>query len=81
MILSAVRHPIQAGRDMASAFNTVHGLNVCLEYDAVSAIGVHYGDVIRIPGPSMNPLTEHRMTTMNAVLANHEVGNREVSTM
>ncbi|HWA62416.1 MAG TPA: hypothetical protein VG939_13630 [Caulobacteraceae bacterium] len=81
MMASTLRHPIQAVRDVASAFNTVHGLNVCLENDVVSQIGVHYGEIIRIPGTSSNPLTEHRMTTMNSVLEGNPVGSREVSAM
>jgi hypothetical protein len=69
MVLSAFRHPFQAISDVRATFNQVRGLNVCLQNDIVSKIGVHYGDIARIPGTSANPLTEHRMTTMNAVLA------------
>lgn len=78
MAISAVRHPIQAARDVAATFNTVRGLNLCLENDLVSKIGVHYGEVVRIPGTSSNPLTEHRMTTMNAVLQTNPIGDRRV---
>lgn len=80
MALSAFRHPMQAARDLRSTFNTVRGLNVCLNNDVVSQIGLHYGEVRRIPGTSANPLTEHRMATMNAVLANNQVGAIDVST-
>lgn len=80
MALSALRHPFQAVSDIRSAFNRVKGLNVCLQNDLVSAIGLHYGDVRRIPGTSANPLTEHRMTTMNTVLATDPVGNIDVGT-
>ena len=45
MVASAVRHPIQAGQDVAAAFNVARGLNVCLAHDAVSQIGLHYGDI------------------------------------
>jgi len=81
LVVSAFRHPMQAARDMASAFNIVRGLNICLENDAVSKIGNHYGQVIRIPGTSANPLTEHRISTMNAVLAKNPVGQRLVATL
>ena len=81
MTASAVRHPFQMARDVRAAFNVVHGLNVCLQNDVVSKIGVHYGEVVRIAGTSSNPLTEHRMTTVNAVLASSPVGLRDVSTV
>lgn len=77
MLTSAVVRPMQAWRDMKSAFNTVRGINICLENDVVSKIGVHYGRVERIPGTSSNPATEHRMATMNSVLAQHAIGARE----
>lgn len=68
MVASAVRHPMQAARDVASAFRQVRGVNLCLEFDAVSRIGNHYGTVQRIAGTSRNPLTEHRITTVISVL-------------
>jgi pimeloyl-ACP methyl ester carboxylesterase len=76
MVASAVMRPGQAWRDVRSAFNTVRGLNICLQNDVVSKIGIHYGEVMRIPGTSSNPATEHRMVTMNAVLATHAIGAR-----
>ena len=79
MLASAVRHPMQAARDARALFNEVKGLNVCLHNDVVSKIGVHYGEVLRIAGTSMNPLTEHRMTTMNTVLERHGCGARSIS--
>jgi len=78
MLVSAICSPIQAFKDMKAAFDTVHGLNVCLNCDVVSQIGVHYGDVIRIPGTSINPLTEHKIDTVNEVLENHPVGQQRV---
>lgn len=77
MLASAVVRPGQAYRDVRATFRPVRGLNVCLENDAVSKIGIHYGAIQRIPGTSSNPLTEHRMTTVNAVLATHALGARE----
>ncbi len=72
MMASALRHPMQAGRDIANAFRTVRGVNLCLNFDAVSRIGNHYGHVMRIPGTSANPLTEHRITTVISVLERPE---------
>jgi pimeloyl-ACP methyl ester carboxylesterase len=79
MLASAIAAPGQAWRDMRSSFHRVRGLNVCLANDAVSMYGVHYGEVIRITGTSINPLTEHSIATVNAVLAQpgHPVGSRE----
>jgi esterase/lipase len=68
MVASVFRHPMQAMRDMRAAFNEAHGLNVCLQNDVVSKIGVHYGEVLRIQGSSSNPLTEHKMDTVLGVL-------------
>jgi pimeloyl-ACP methyl ester carboxylesterase len=79
MVLSAFRHPMQAARDMRSTFNTAHGLNVCLQNDMVSKIGLHYGEVIRIPGTSANPLTEHSMNTVSGVLQNSPIGGWDAS--
>ena len=79
MVVSAFRHPMQAMRDMRAAFNTAHGLNVCLMNDAVSKIGLHYGDVLRIPGTSSNPLTEHSMNTVLDVLRRSYVGTLDAS--
>src|SRR5277367_202873 len=52
MLLSAVRHPMQAYRDVRSSFHTVRGLNIRLSNDAVSSMGVHYGEVVTLQGPS-----------------------------
>lgn len=68
MMVSALRHPVQAAKDVRFAFRPVRGVNLCLTGDAVSRIGNHYGAVMRIPGTSKGPLTEHRMTTMISVL-------------
>jgi hypothetical protein len=81
MLLSAVRHPMQAYRDVRATFNTVRGLNIRLSMDAVSQMGVHYGELVTIQGPSANPLTEHRMTTMNQVLATNPLGARPIGSL
>ncbi|HEY2783416.1 MAG TPA: hypothetical protein VGJ05_00440 [Fimbriiglobus sp.] len=81
LVASTIRHPMQAARDMASAFNVVRGLNVCLQNDVVSQIGIHYGNVIRIPGTSSNPLTEHKISTMISVLTKNPIGYWSVATL
>lgn len=68
MVASAVRHPVQAAKDMRYAFRPVKGVNLCLANDMVSQIGNHYGTVMRIPGVGGNPLTEHKITTVISVL-------------
>ncbi len=78
MLASIVRHPVQAGSDIWHAFGTVNGVNICLENDAVSQIGNHYGKVRRIPGTSRNPLTEHRISTVISVLKkNKSLANKQ----
>jgi len=81
MLVSGVRHPMQAYRDVRSAFNSVRGLNIRLSGDAVSQMGVHYGELVTIRGPSASPLTEHRMTTMNEVLATNALGGRNLQSL
>lgn len=81
MTLSALRHPMQAARDVRATFYRVRGINICLENDFVSKIGLHYGPVKRIRGTSSNPATEHRMTTMNQVLGSHAVGDMLVAAL
>jgi pimeloyl-ACP methyl ester carboxylesterase len=80
-VVGALRHPMQTGRDIAAAFNVVRGLNVCLQYDVVSRVGVHYGEVLRIPGTSMNPYTEHLIATVNLALDRDPVGKKNVQTL
>ena len=76
---SMLRHPMQAFRDVRSAFNFVRGLNVCLENDIISKVGLHYGEVARIRGASANPLTEHKIATVIEVLASDRLGARAIS--
>ena len=72
MLLSSIRHPIQAVSDVRNTFRSVKGVNLCLKNDAVSKIGNHYGQVLRIPGTSINPLTEHSIKTVISVLQQPE---------
>jgi pimeloyl-ACP methyl ester carboxylesterase len=81
MLLSSIRHPMQAYRDVRATFHAVRGLNIRLSMDAVSQMGVHYGELITIRGPSSNPLTEHRMTTMNEALATNPIGARSLGSL
>jgi hypothetical protein len=81
MLLSSIRHPMQAYRDVRSTFHTVRGLNIRLSMDAVSQMGVHYGELVTNRGPSSNPLTEHRMTTMNEALATNPIGARSLGSL
>ncbi len=57
--ISAIADPAQALKDAKAFFNVVRGVNVRLRLDPVSAIGVHYGDVISIETPTWNPGSAH----------------------
>jgi hypothetical protein len=61
MLVSALFHPWQAIQDMQAATREAHGLNVCLDRDPVSKIGVHYGQkvTLRSASTSSNPITQH----------------------
>ena len=73
MAASVLRHPMQAGSDIWHAFGTVKGVNLCLQNDAVSQMGNHYGKVRRITGTSKNPLTEHSISTVISVLKKNKI--------
>lgn len=72
MAVSAIRHPRQAVSDVANTFRIVRGINLCLQNDVVSQVGNHYGRVLRIPGTSSNPKTEHGLLTVISVLEQQE---------
>jgi pimeloyl-ACP methyl ester carboxylesterase len=80
-LVSSVTNPMQTFRDVRSTFHSVRGLNIRLSYDAVSSIGIHYGEVVTLSGPTMNPATAHRMATVNEVLAANPLGGRALSTL
>ena len=80
-LVSTVTNPMQTWRDVRSTFHTVRGLNIRLSYDAVSSIGVHYGEVVTLEGPTMNPATAHGIATVNEVLATNPLGGRNVNTL
>jgi pimeloyl-ACP methyl ester carboxylesterase len=75
---SALRHPMQALEDLASAFNSVTGINVRLTWDVVSKIGVHYGAILTLPGTDVNPVTQHSIDTVVAVLKEQADGKRKI---
>jgi len=74
-VVSAVFHPVQAYQDVRATFNTARGVNVCLNADVVSRIGVHYGAVVRIPGTGYSPLSQHSIDTVVGVLRTNPVGS------
>jgi len=80
-LVSSVTNPMQTFRDIRSTFHTVRGLNIRLSYDAVSQIGIHYGEMVTLDGPTMNPATAHRMATVNEVLATNPLGARALSSL
>lgn len=80
-LVGTVANPMQAFRDIRSTFHVVRGLNIRLSYDAVSQIGIHYGEMVTLDGPTMNPLTAHGIATMNQVLATNPLGARAVSSL
>lgn len=47
-IASTFRHPMQAFRDMSSAFHDSLGVNFRLSGDLVSRIGLHYGPIVNL---------------------------------
>src|SRR5690606_8992319 len=58
MLASAVVKPGQALRDVGAAFRSVRGVNIRLEGDAVSQIGVHYGNLQSLPRTSVEHLVQ-----------------------
>jgi pimeloyl-ACP methyl ester carboxylesterase len=78
-LVSTVTNPMQTFRDVRSTFHKVRGLNIRLSYDAVSSIGIHYGEMVTLTGPTMNPATAHRMATVNEVLATNPLGARPLT--
>ena len=79
MLVSTVLHPIQAAEDVAATFTTVTGVNIRLNNDAVSAIGVHYGTVVSIPGTGFSPLSQHSIDTVVAVLRDNPLGSLTIA--
>jgi len=77
MTASIFRHPEQAAKDVWNTFRRVKGINLCLEFDAVSQIGNHYGKVKRISGTGINPITQHGIGTMISVL--EKTGNANLA--
>ena len=71
-LASAIADPAQAARDAASFFHVANGKNYRFYGDPVSAIGLHYGDVISLMGYGVN---QHSMDLMEETLAQHSYGS------
>ena len=80
-VVGALVNPMQAARDVRATFNTVTGVNICLTGDVVSKIGVHYGNVVRIPGTGLNPATQHGIGTVIEVLRQNPVGKLTIESL
>ena len=76
--LNAIYSPRQALRDARAFFNVVNGLNIRLRLDVVSAIGIHYGDIISLETPSWSPLEAHGIDTMIGALSSCATGARSM---
>ena len=74
-VVSATLHPVQAFQDVRATFNKARGVNLCLNADLVSQIGVHYGKVVRISGTGISPISQHRISTVIEVLRTNQVGS------
>lgn len=72
--VGALFSPMQAARDVAAAFNVAVGVNICLNADVVSQIGVHYGKVVRIPGTDFTPWSQHGIATVVQALDANRLG-------
>lgn len=60
MTASALIDPWQAGADIVAFRRPVHGLNICVDGDPVSRIGIHYGSMLHIPAADYLPREEER---------------------
>lgn len=73
-VIGALRHPLQTARDINAALHVSLGVNYRLDFDPVSAIGLHYGDLVTMACDS--PLGErHSMSTVLAVLGQQHYGS------
>lgn len=82
MVSSAAAHPIQAAQDLGAAFHHVRGVNVRLDGDVVSKIGLHYGTLTTIKGPANGgAMEQHKMDSVVASLTKSpELANRDITT-
>lgn len=83
MVLSAFRHPMQAARDVGSAFYKVSGVNIRLGKDVVGCIGVHYGQVVEInyAGSALDVMEKHKMGNVLESLEANGYGNIELHSL
>lgn len=72
-IATAAQTPMQTYRDARAAFHTSRGTNYRLSGDLVSRWGLHYGEIVEVPGTG-DPLTQHKMDTVVSCLTNSGQG-------
>ena len=80
-LVSSVTNPMQTWRDVRSTFHKVRGINIRLAYDVVSQMGIHYGKVVTIQGPTSNPKTAHSMVTVNEALKTNAIGGQVLTSL
>ena len=78
MVASALVRPGQALRDTVAAFRPGRGLNVRVDADPVSRIGVHYGEMLTVPQSSVDDLIRlgiitEEMSMAEKLLARHSI--------
>ena len=80
-VVSAVRHPMQAARDLKAAFRKSNGVNIRLGKDVVGSIGVHMGKVIEIPysGGAMDVMAKHKIGSVIEALGKNPMGTRKLA--
>ena len=78
--VSAITAPGQALRDVRATFRHVNGVNIRIEGDKVSQIGIHYGKIQDVPSAVKGgALTQHGIGTVIASLEADPIGKREIS--
>ena len=83
MVSSVFNHPLQAVSDMRYSSRPVHGLNVCVQGDPVSPIGVHYGRMKRIPAVALASGESHHSMSLavRCVAAQADLRDLDVATL
>ena len=76
-VVSVLRHPMQAARDVGAAFHKVTGLNLRHGKDVVGLIGVHYGKVLEVPlGGDFGLMDKHKIGPFIETLTKNPIGKR-----
>ena len=79
-VLGSVNHPIQAAKDVRYAFRSVQGVNIRIEGDAVSQMGVHYGLLKTVKSAVKGgAFAQHGIATVIASLEADPIGRQDVS--